>query len=117
MFFLYKQKTAYELRISDWSSDVCSSELIDGVDAAHKLTILASLALGTELDFDAVAITGIRHVIAADIAGAAALGYRIRLVGMAENGSSEERRAGQECVSTCTFRWSLDHYNRKTTLR
>ncbi|KKW92381.1 MULTISPECIES: homoserine dehydrogenase [Sphingobium] len=59
---------------------------IDGVDAAHKLTILASLAFGTELDFDAVAITGIRHVIAADIAEAAALGYRIRLVGMAENG-------------------------------
>ncbi|AMK24526.1 homoserine dehydrogenase [Sphingobium sp. SJ10-10] len=59
---------------------------IDGVDAAHKLTILASLAFGTELDFDAVATTGIRHVIAADIAEAAALGYRIRLVGMAENG-------------------------------
>jgi homoserine dehydrogenase len=59
---------------------------IDGVDAAHKLTILASLAFGTELDFDSVATTGIRHVIAADIAEAAALGYRIRLVGMAENG-------------------------------
>ncbi|HWV13685.1 MAG TPA: homoserine dehydrogenase, partial [Sphingobium sp.] len=59
---------------------------IDGVDAAHKLTILASLAFGTELDFGAVAVTGIRHVIAADIAEAAALGYRIRLVGMAENG-------------------------------
>ncbi|WP_375197955.1 homoserine dehydrogenase [Sphingobium sp.] len=59
---------------------------IDGIDAAHKLTILASLAFGTELDFDAVATTGIRHVIAADIAEAAALGYRIRLVGMAENG-------------------------------
>ena len=59
---------------------------IDGVDAAHKLTILASLAFGTELDFDHVATTGIRHVIAADIAEAAALGFRIRLVGMAENG-------------------------------
>ncbi|MCK0530206.1 homoserine dehydrogenase [Sphingobium agri] len=59
---------------------------IDGVDAAHKLTILASLAFGTELDFGNVAVTGIRHVIAADIAEAAALGYRIRLVGMAENG-------------------------------
>ena len=58
---------------------------IDGVDAAHKLSILASLAFGTELDFDAVATTGIRHVIAADIAEAAALGYRIRLVGMAQN--------------------------------
>lgn len=59
---------------------------IDGVDAAHKLTILASLSFGTELDFGSVAVTGIRHVIAADIAEAAAMGYRIRLVGMAENG-------------------------------
>jgi homoserine dehydrogenase len=58
---------------------------IDGVDAAHKLSILASLAFGTELNFDAVDITGIRHVLAADIAEAAALGYRIRLVAMAEN--------------------------------
>src|SRR3546814_3153471 len=31
-FFFFKQKTAYELRISDWSSDVCSSDLLDGVE-------------------------------------------------------------------------------------
>ncbi len=60
---------------------------IDGIDAAHKLSILASLAFGTALDFAAVAIAGIRHVIAADIAEAAALGYRVRLVGLAEAGS------------------------------
>lgn len=59
---------------------------IDGIDAAHKLSILASLAFGTALDFDTVNVTGIRHVIAADIAEAAALGFRIRLVGMAETG-------------------------------
>ncbi|AUW59405.1 homoserine dehydrogenase [Sphingobium sp. SCG-1] len=58
---------------------------IDGVDAAHKLSILSSLAFGTRLNFEDVDITGIRHVIAADIAEAAVLGYRIRLVGMAEN--------------------------------
>ncbi|MBW4331227.1 homoserine dehydrogenase [Stakelama sp. CBK3Z-3] len=57
---------------------------IDGVDAAHKLSILASLAFGTRPSFDDVAIGGVRHVIAADIAEAAALGYRIRLVGIAE---------------------------------
>jgi len=57
---------------------------IDGVDAAHKLSILASLAFGTGLDFDAVAISGIRHVIAADIAEAKSLGFRVRLVGHAE---------------------------------
>src|SRR3546814_17299278 len=32
MFFFFKQKTAYEMRISDWSSDVCSSDLIAGVE-------------------------------------------------------------------------------------
>ncbi|MGE0774165.1 MAG: homoserine dehydrogenase [Sphingomonadaceae bacterium] len=57
---------------------------IDGVDAAHKLSILASLAFGTRLDFDAVNIGGIRHVIAADISEARALGFRVRLVGLAE---------------------------------
>src|SRR3546814_4868751 len=34
LFFFFKQKTAYEMRISDWSSDVCSSDLLDGVAAA-----------------------------------------------------------------------------------
>jgi len=57
---------------------------IDGIDAAHKLSILASLAFGTEIDFDSVDTTGIRHVLAADIREAAALGYKIRLIAMAE---------------------------------
>jgi homoserine dehydrogenase len=57
---------------------------IDGVDAAQKLAILASIAFGTAVDVNAVAVTGIRHILAADIAEAAALGYRVRLVGMAE---------------------------------
>jgi homoserine dehydrogenase len=59
---------------------------IDGVDAAHKLSILASLAFGTRPAFGDVATSGIRHVLAADIAEAAALGYRIRLLGLAEDG-------------------------------
>ncbi|URW75386.1 homoserine dehydrogenase [Sphingomonas donggukensis] len=61
---------------------------IDGIDAAHKLSILASLAFGTQPAFGDVAITGIRHVLGADIAEAAALGYRVRLVGVAEAGAS-----------------------------
>ena len=60
---------------------------IDGVDAAHKLAILASLSFGTRLDFDAVRITGIRDVLAGDIAQARALGFRVRLVGLADAGS------------------------------
>lgn len=62
---------------------------IDGIDAAHKLSILASLSFGTEVDFGSVDITGIRHVLAADIREAAALGYKIRLVGMSECDADE----------------------------
>ena len=57
---------------------------IDGVDAGHKLAILASLAFGTRPAFDDVATGGVRDVLAADIAEAASLGYRIRLIGIAE---------------------------------
>lgn len=56
---------------------------IDGVDAAHKLAILAALSFGKALDFDGVEIDGIRHIMAEDIGQAKALGYRIRLLGMA----------------------------------
>ena len=59
---------------------------IDGVDAAHKLSILASIAFGAEPAFGDVAVTGVRHVIAADIAEAEALGYRVRLLGVADSG-------------------------------
>lgn len=57
---------------------------IDGIDAAHKLSILSSIAFGTAIDFRSVSATGIRRVLAADIAQADALGYFIRLIGMAE---------------------------------
>ncbi|WP_225207446.1 homoserine dehydrogenase [Novosphingobium huizhouense] len=57
---------------------------IDGIDAAHKLSILSSIAFGTAIDFRSVTATGIRRVLAADIAQADALGYYIRLIGMAE---------------------------------
>jgi homoserine dehydrogenase len=62
---------------------------IDGVDAAHKLAILAGLAFGGPLDFGAVHVEGIRRISALDIAFAEELGYRIKLLGIArrtENG-------------------------------
>lgn len=65
---------------------------IDGIDAAHKLAILSSIAFGTAIDFGPVAATGIRRVLAADIAQADTLGYYIRLIGMAE---TEVDAAGQ----------------------
>ncbi|PWR23251.1 homoserine dehydrogenase [Zavarzinia compransoris] len=57
---------------------------VDGVDAAHKLTLLASLAFGAAVDFGAVHVEGIRGVSALDIAFARELGFRIKLVGIAK---------------------------------
>jgi len=56
---------------------------IDGIDSAHKLALLASVAFGTEVDFASVHVEGIRHVSALDIAFAEDLGYRIKLLGLA----------------------------------
>jgi homoserine dehydrogenase len=56
---------------------------IDGVDAAHKLAILAALAFGQPVDFAAVHIEGIRRISALDISFAEELGYRIKLLGIA----------------------------------
>ena len=57
---------------------------VEGVDAAHKLAILASLAFGTRLDFNAVDVTGISCIRATDIAQARSLGFVIRLIGLAD---------------------------------
>lgn len=56
---------------------------IDGIDAAHKTAILASLAFGAKPDFGAVHIEGIRRVSLADIDYAATFGYKIKLLGIA----------------------------------
>jgi homoserine dehydrogenase len=56
---------------------------IDGIDAAHKLAILTSLAFGCRVDFDSVHVEGIRQISATDIRFAADLGYRIKLLAIA----------------------------------
>ena len=56
---------------------------IDGIDAAHKLAILAAMAFGRPVAFDAVYVEGIRRISAVDIAFATELGYRIKLLGIA----------------------------------
>jgi homoserine dehydrogenase len=56
---------------------------IDGVDAAHKLSILTGLAFGCRVDFDAVHVEGIRAISGLDVQFAAELGYRIKLLGIA----------------------------------
>src|SRR3546814_10462222 len=82
-FFFFKQKTAYEMRISDWSSDVCSSDLLrwGGDDSSQPPQRPRR-----------------RPNRPPDLAGSAGVGSR-----------SEERRVGKECVSTCRSRWSPYH--------
>ncbi len=64
---------------------------IDGIDAAHKLTILASIAFGIPLQFEKTYIEGIRNITALDIEYASSLGYRIKHLGIAR-----QREAGIE---------------------
>src|SRR3546814_4228938 len=109
MFFFFKQKTAYEMRISDWSSDVCSSDLhhqrgADQIDAQRF-----GPGIGIEIENPA-------HV--ADDPGVGE-GDVERAIGFLRGGDelgdigldprSEERRVGKECVSTCSSRWSPYH--------
>src|SRR3546814_4898768 len=96
VFFFFKQKTAYEMRISDWSSDVCSSDL--------GVTITANSAWAMQMP-------RIDHG-----AGSATLRRRPRCDSTYSSTSrgmprkrSEERRVGKECVSTCRSRWSPYH--------
>ena len=61
---------------------------VDGIDTAHKLAILSSVAFGTETDFNSIYIEGIRRIEAVDIEYAREIGYRIKLLGLARLGSN-----------------------------
>src|SRR3546814_2337014 len=96
-FFFFKQKTAYEMRISDWSSDVCSSDLMQHRQQARADQAFVGIAsAGREVVLDDVVVgnTERRQEHRADEAGAV---------------RSEERRVGTECGSTCRSRWSPYH--------
>src|SRR3546814_15920395 len=116
LIYFFKQKTAYEVRISDWSSDVCSPDLVTATSDIRpdRAAILAMLPgfegeiLQKPPAYSALKIDGRR---AYDLARAHSQGrgeapdvaprpIRIR---------SEERRVGKECVSTCRSRWSQYH--------
>lgn len=62
---------------------------IEGIDAAHKLAILAAIGFGAKVDFEAVHVSGITRVRAADIARADALGFVIRLIAQADVETSD----------------------------
>src|SRR3546814_2089268 len=82
-FFFFKQKTAYEMRISDWSSDVCSSDLL----CLRRRKFCRN---GT-------------------LSGKEVTNGNATFAGKTINLRSEERRVGKECVSTCRSRWSPYH--------
>ena len=66
---------------------------VEGIDAAHKLTILAAIAFGTPLQFEKVVIEGISKLSLTDVAYAEELGYRIKHLGIAkDNGDGLELR-------------------------
>src|SRR3546814_4760561 len=92
LFFFFKQKTAYEMRISDWSSDVCSSDL---QQRRRKEGQPICTALST-----------VQEMLERGIVKSKRLNPKRRNKGKAR---SEERRVGKECVSTCRSRWSPYH--------
>src|SRR3546814_2713912 len=101
-FFFFKQKTAYEMRISDWSSDVCSSDLVqealvDLPASIAPLPLLVGPPDAAALDAFAEILAKAKRPIIWAGGGARHATDEIR---------SEERRVGKECVSTCRSRWS-----------
>ena len=76
---------------------------IDGIDAAHKLALLSSLCFGTVVDFDSIAVEGIRYVSSVDIEYAVELGYVIKLLAVARRTSTGvEQRVQPSMVSVKT---------------
>src|SRR3546814_5456408 len=98
--FFFKQKTAYEMRISDWSSDVCSSDL--------PVLVL----LGEQVVDDGGDLALQREGEHAHDGVPQQPGHQVEAHHEEEPGDeqrSEERRVGKECVSTCRSRWSPYH--------
>src|SRR3546814_4118086 len=97
VFFFFKQKTAYEMRISDWSSDVCSSDLRHG--AVGERTKRAAAVEVPQHDGRARPGEPCHE----DVLTGNDFRYRFPRLACALR--SEERRVGKECVSTCSSRW------------
>src|SRR3546814_14728651 len=110
------------MRISDWSSDVCSSDLQAGLETHRLRAVRAILGAGTGLDrqqrgqlhrvrLKVLAVDGLRaeqQIIERQIKQRLHLGMR-PVMAQAIVRRSEERRVGKECVSTCRSRWSPYH--------
>src|SRR3546814_7289119 len=91
--FVFKQKTAYEMRISDWSSDVCSSDL-----PLARIIVVADGLVSTGTIVDMLAGEGDDALLVVNEADALPHFERVD--------RSEERRVGKECVNTVSTRGS-----------
>src|SRR3546814_10480071 len=99
------------MRISDWSSDVCSSDLTSGTTGDPKATMLSHGALAAAIRawVEKFALTSDDRQIAM-LPMFHSFGFIVVLnTTMSVGGRSEERRVGKECVSTCRSRWSPYH--------
>src|SRR3546814_4461595 len=96
-FFFFKQKTAYEMRISDWSSDVCSSDLPDFLKFSPNNRMPAIIDSEPADGGEAISVFE---------SGAILLYLADKYKKFIPQDRSEERRVGKECVSTCRSRWS-----------
>src|SRR3546814_14358825 len=102
------------MRISDWSSDVCSSDLEQPFIDERQIARLQDFEL---VRFDLPIVFGMEDMVnggQADILVAAAVaGDEMPVEQFIVR--SEERRVGKECVSPCRSRWEPDHYQKKNT--
>src|SRR3546814_11544088 len=120
IIFFFKQKTAYEMRISDWSSDVCSSDLgqVNEViifdialtpDQMDRVESYLSIKYGTTYASGASDYVNSASAIVWNASDNSIYNQNIFGIGRDDNSGSEERRVGKECVSTCRYRWSPYH--------
>src|SRR3546814_12197903 len=114
LFFFFKQKTAYEMRISDWSSDVCSSDLCSHQDPYPEPAAPADRRQGREPTQDRCpAGAGPEPRAKGQCGTIRCLAWKGGAACVMIRPRSEERREGKECVNTCRYRWSPYHKKKK----
>src|SRR3546814_17584631 len=121
LFVFFKQKTAYYMRISDWSSDVCSSDLSAGFAAALVFQSARGTVVPWVVQTDRLGQTQAVAPAEADYQPTdpqiafhlARFVEQVRSIPsdalIVRQNRSEERRVGKASVGTCRFRWSPSH--------